>query len=65
MQMDHLADLDDIWEACSHMPSVVNKKEFSQNLKNQLPDLKLSNDAVNFLFEQVEINSTYIFHVTH
>ena len=54
-KMDHLNDLDDIWEACSHMPKEVDKSAFSKNLRAQLPGLRISKDAVEFLFEQASV----------
>ncbi|GAX78244.1 hypothetical protein CEUSTIGMA_g5686.t1 [Chlamydomonas eustigma] len=54
--MQHLDDLDDIFAACSHMPSRVNRAEFSAHLTKHLPYLKLSEEIQEFLFQQFDIN---------
>ncbi len=53
MLMQHLDDLDDILEACDHMPDDVDSKSFAKHLKRQLPHLHLSHETVSFLFQQV------------
>ena len=51
--MNHLDDLNDIWEACSHMPARVTQEQFSRHLRRELPEMRLSRDVEEFLFEQV------------
>ena len=51
--MNHLDDLHDIWEACSHMPARVTQEQFSRHLRRELPEMRLSRDVEEFLFEQV------------
>ena len=52
--MNHLDDLHDIWEACSHMPARVTQEQFSRHLRRELPEMRLSRDVEEFLFEQVK-----------
>ena len=59
--LNHLDDLDDIVDAASKMPGKVDRAAFGLELKRLLPRLFLSSEAIEFLFNQFDINGDGMF----
>ena len=59
--LNHLDDLDDIVDAAGKMPGKVDRAAFVEELTKQLPRLQLSQEAVEFLFRQFDVNNDGLF----